>query len=68
MKTSTIEEAKEKLQKCGFYHGPIDKEITKQFTAAVAEAQKAAGTFADGMWGPATDHLLTQYMNKKGIS
>lgn len=63
MKTKTIEEAKEKLHKCGFYNGPIDKEVTKQFTAAVADAQKAAGTFADGMWGPATDHFLDQYMS-----
>lgn len=68
MKTSTIKEAKEKLKKCGFYNGPIDSEVTKQFTAAVAEAQKAVGTFADGMWGPATDHLINQYMDQNGIS
>lgn len=68
MNTSSIEETKKKLHKCGFYNGSIDKEITKEFTAAVAEAQKAVGTFADGMWGPATDHLLNQYMKEKGIS
>jgi len=67
MNTTSIEAVKEKLHKCGFYNGPIDKEITKEFTAAVAEAQRTIGTFADGMYGPATDHLLDNYMKEKGI-
>lgn len=67
MRTSSIEGAKVKLKKCDFYNGPIDEEITKEFTAAVAEAQKAIGTFADGMYGPATDHLLDKYMEDNGI-
>ena len=64
MSVSNISEIKLKLKKAGFYTGIIDDEVNQDFTSAVAHAQRQLGTFADGMYGPATDRLLDRYLKE----
>jgi peptidoglycan hydrolase-like protein with peptidoglycan-binding domain len=54
---------KEKLQEAGFYTGPIDDEVSTEFTDAVKKFQKAMGAFPDGMYGPATARLIDEFLS-----
>jgi peptidoglycan hydrolase-like protein with peptidoglycan-binding domain len=65
MSTLSVKEIKQKLTKAGFYAGPVDDEVTKEFVAAVSAAQKQLGTFADGMYGQATDAKLDRYLTEQ---
>jgi len=68
LKAMNVAEMKEKLKKAGFYSGPVDNETDRQFTEAVARAQKAMGTVPDGMYGPATERLIDEYLNDKSLN
>ena len=64
---TTRKEQQQLLRRAGFYNGPIDGEVTREFIAAVTEAQKAIGTFADGLWGPATEQKLKIYIEEQNL-
>lgn len=67
IKTTSRTEIKLMLKRAGFYNGVIDGEATMEFTDAVAKAQEAIGTFADGLWGPATEKLLEDYIKRNNL-
>ncbi len=60
-----IREMKEKLRRAGFYTGPIDDEVSTEFTDAVKKLQKALGIFPDGMYGPATARLIDRFLSQQ---